>query len=205
MNTFIRIAIVLLLAGGLAAAGSAYQSRDRRGIPRRRPRCRHPGHGQCSRRLPRTSGTTFPNSDTFSLYSELDKPGGSWAVQIGEANNPKPEAYGKFFRISGFELEYPKESSVKLRVTLDGTAPNVNATQNITVLRFQQLDRSGKVRADGEYSIIRRVVNPEDVAREPGPGTVLARDSPTRRSTSGPQGARTRPMPRGSTPRRTGC
>ena len=40
-----------------------------------------------------------------------------------------------------------------------------SSTQNITVLRFQQLDRAGKVRADGEYSIIRRVVNPEDVAR----------------------------------------
>jgi hypothetical protein len=163
MSTLIRIAIVLLLACGLMALGSAYDVETAEVSPDGDLVAGVPVTVSAVVDFPATSGTTFPNSDTFSLYSELDTPVWHWAVQIGEANNPKPEAYGKFFKISGFELEYPKESSVKLKVTLDGKAPSVNTTQNITVLRFQQLDRAGKVR--DEDSITRRVVNPEDVAR----------------------------------------
>ena len=116
--------------------------------------------------FPTTSGTSFPTQDTFSLFSELESPRWNWAVVIGGNENPKPEGYGKFFKISGFELEYPKESSVKLHVTLDGTVPNVSTSQNLTVLRFQHLDQSSKVRDNGEYSIVRKIVNPEDVARD---------------------------------------
>ena len=112
--------------------------------------------------FPGSSGTTFPSSDMLSLYSELDNPRWQWSVEISGHENPKPDGNGKFFKISGFELEYPKESSVKLRLKLDGTAPDVKVSQNITVLRIQQLDRSSKVVENSEYTIIRRVVNPAD-------------------------------------------
>ncbi len=90
------------------------------------------------------------------------------AVVCRDQRSREPEARGngKFFKISGFELEYPKESSVKLRLKLDGTAPDVKVSQNITVLRIQQLDRSSKVVENSEYTIIRRVVNPADLAIE---------------------------------------
>lgn len=165
MTPFNRLAILLLLACGLMALGSAYDLGTAEVSPDGDLVAGVPVTVSAVVDFPATSGTTFPNSDIFSLYSELDSPVWHWAVVIGEAENPKPDAFGKFFKISGFELEYPKESSVKLKVTLDGAAPNVSATQNITVLRFQQLDRSGKVRENSENSIIRRVVNPADVSR----------------------------------------
>ena len=114
MNTFIRIAIVLLLAGGLAAAGSAYEVETAEVTPDGDLQAGAPVTVSAVVDFPATSGTTFPSADIFSLYSELDTPVWTWAVVIGEAVNPKPEGYGKFFKISGFESEYPKESSVKL-------------------------------------------------------------------------------------------
>jgi hypothetical protein len=165
MNTFIRIAIVLLLACGLAAVGSAFKVETKEVSPDGDLQAGVPVTVSAVVDFPATSGTTFPNNDIFSLYSELDSPRWQWAVVIGGNENPKPEGFGKFFKISGFELEYPKESSVKLRVTLDGTVPNVSATQNLTVLRFQQLDSSSKVRDNSEETIVRKIVNPADVAR----------------------------------------
>ncbi|MEN6517398.1 MAG: hypothetical protein ABFC38_04310 [Methanospirillum sp.] len=165
MNTFIRIAIVLVLACGLVAAGSAFKVETAEVSPDGDLQAGVPVTVSAVVDFPATSGTTFPNSDIFSLYSELDNPRWQWAVVIGGNENPKPEGFGKFFKISGFELEYPKENSVKLRVTLDGTVPNVSTTQNITVCRFQQLDSSSKIRDDEEYTIVRKIVNPADVAR----------------------------------------
>ncbi len=166
MNTLIRIAIIMLLACGLATAGGAYKVETAEVTPDGDLQAGVPVTVSAVVDFPTTSGTSFPTQDTFSLFSELESPRWNWAVVIGGNENPKPEGYGKFFKISGFELEYPKESSVKLRVTLDGTVPNVSTSQNLTVIRFQHLDQSSKVRDNGEYSLVRKIVNPEDVARD---------------------------------------
>jgi hypothetical protein len=166
MNTFIRIAIVFLLACGLAAAGSAFKVETAEVSPDGVLVAGVPVTVSAIIDFPVNSGTTFPSDNLLSLYSELEKPRWQWAVEVSGHENPKPEGSGKFFKISGFELEYPKESSVKLRLTLDGTAPAVTASQNITVFRVQQLTSSSKVVEGQEYTIVQRVVNPADVARE---------------------------------------
>lgn len=166
MNTLIRIAIVFLLACGLAAAGSAFKVETAEVSPDGVLVAGVPVTVSAVIDFPVTSGTTFPSDNFLSLYSELDKPRWQWAVEVSGHENPKPEGSGKFFKISGFELEYPKESSVKLRLTLDGTAPAVTAAQNITTFRIQQLTSSSKVVEGQEYTIVQRVVNPADVARE---------------------------------------
>lgn len=165
MNSLIRIAIVMLLVSGLSVAGSAFKVETAEVSPDGALQAGVPVTVNAVVDFPATSGSTFPTEDTFSLYSELDKPKWTWAVVISGNENPKPEAFGKFFKISGFELEYPKETTVKLRVMLEGTVPQINATQNITVLRFQWLDQSSKVRDDGEYTVVRKVVNLQDVAK----------------------------------------
>ena len=138
MNIFIRIAIVLLLACGLMAVGSAFKVESAEVSPDGVLVAGVPVTVNAVVDFPVTGDTTFPSNDILSLYSELDNPRWQWSVEISGHENPKPEGSGKFFRISGFELEYPKESSVKLRLTLDGTAPAVTASQNITVFRIQQ-------------------------------------------------------------------
>lgn len=165
MNTLTRIAILLLLACGLAAAGSAFKVETAEVSPDGVLQAGVPVTVNAVVDFPTTSGTTFPSDDILQLYSELDGPRWRWAVEISGHENTKPEGSGKFYKISGFELEYPKESSVKLRLTLDGTTPTVGSTQNITVMRIQQLDSSSKVRENEEFSLVRLVVNPEDVAK----------------------------------------
>jgi tetrahydromethanopterin S-methyltransferase subunit F len=168
MNTLIRIAFIMLLACGLAVAGSAFKVESAEVAPDGDLQAGASVSVSAVVDFPATSGTTFPTEDTFSCYSELDKPKWIWSVVLGGNENPKPEGFGKFFKISGFELEYPKETSVKLRVTLEGTVPQINTTQNLTVLRFQWLDSSSKVRDTGDnanYLVVRKIVNPQDVAR----------------------------------------
>ncbi len=180
MNTFIRIAIVLLLACSLAAAGSAFKVESAEVSPDGDLQAGVPVEVSAVIDFPASSGTTFPSSDMLSLYSEVDNPRWQWSVEISGHENPKPDGNGKFFKISGFELEYPKESRCKLRLKLDGTAPDVKVSQNITVLRIQQLDRSSKVVENSEYTIIRRVVNPADLATRPRQGEIVARGTPHR-------------------------
>ncbi len=165
MNALVRIAIAMLLVCALSAASSAFKVETAEVSPDGALQAGVPVTVNAVVDFPAISGSTFPTEDTFSLFSELEKPKWSWAIVISGNENPKPEGYGKFFKISGFELEYPKETSVKLRVVLEGTVPQVNASQNLTVLRFQWLDQSSKVRDNGEYKIERKVVNPQDVTR----------------------------------------
>jgi hypothetical protein len=164
-NTFIRIAIVLLLACGLAAAGDAYRVENPQVSPEGDLQAGMAVEVSAVVDFPTTSGTTFPSDNTFAMYTELEDPTWNWAVVIGEAVNPKPATSSQWLRITGFELEYPKESSVELQVTLTGTVPQVNTTQNLTVLRFQQLDDSKKVVENGENTVTRQIVNPAEIAQ----------------------------------------
>ena len=165
MNFIARIIIAMLLVCALSVAGSAYKVETAEVSPDGALQAGVPVTVNAVVDFPAISGSTFPSEDTFSLFSELERPKWTWAIVISGNENPKPDGFGKFFKISGFELEYPKETSVKLRVMLEGTVPQMNATQNLTVLRFQWLDQSSKVRDDGEYTIARKVVNPQDVMR----------------------------------------
>ncbi|KAF5062084.1 hypothetical protein DSECCO2_308690 [anaerobic digester metagenome] len=165
MNSLVRIIIAMLLICALSVAGSAFKVETAEVSPDGALQAGVPVTVNAVVDFPAISGSTFPTEDTFSLFSELERPKWTWAIVISGNENPKPEGYGKFFKISGFELEYPKETSVKLRVMLEGTVPQTNATQNLTVLRFQWLDQSSKVRDNGEYTIERKVVNPQDVMK----------------------------------------
>ena len=70
MNTLIRIAIVMLFAGALAAAGTAYAVESAEVSPDGDLVAGIPVTVSAVVDFPASSGTTFPNSDTFSLDSE---------------------------------------------------------------------------------------------------------------------------------------
>jgi hypothetical protein len=111
------------------------------------------------------TGSTFPTTDTFQIFTELDKAKWRYSISINGAENPKPDAAGKYLKINGFDLEYPASQSVKVLVTMEGVVPQTNATQNITILRFQWLDQTTKVRENGELTLTRKVVNPDDLVK----------------------------------------
>lgn len=109
------------------------------------------------------SGTTFPGTDTLQFYTDLDSPKWNIAIVLNSVENPRPIEGGKTIRISGFELEYPSSSELKVRVSLEGVVPDVTATTDKTVLRIRQLDSSDNVRSGGEYIVTRKVINPAEV------------------------------------------
>lgn len=111
------------------------------------------------------TGTTFPTADSFQGFTELDKAKWHYLVSINGADNPKPDTAGKYLKINGFDLEYPASQSVKVLITLEGVVPPTNATQNITIMRFQQIDPTNKVRENGELSLTRKIVNPADLVK----------------------------------------
>ena len=109
------------------------------------------------------SGTTFPGTDTLQFYTDLDSPRWNIAIVLNSIENPRPVESSRTVRISGFDLEYPSTSELKVRVSLEGVVPDVSATSDKTVMRIRQLDSSDNVRAQGEYIITRKVINPAEV------------------------------------------
>lgn len=109
------------------------------------------------------SGTTFPGLDTLQFYTELDSPRWNIAIVLNSIENPRPVESSRTLRISGFELEYPSSSDLKVRVSLEGVVPDVSATSDKTIMRIRQLDSSENVRSGGEYVITRKVINPAEV------------------------------------------
>lgn len=110
------------------------------------------------------SGTTFPGLDTLQFYTELDSPRWNIAIVLNSIENPRPVEGSRTIRISGFELEYPSSSDLKVRVNLEGVVPDVSATSDKTIMRIRQLDSSDNVRSGGEYIITKKVINPAEVS-----------------------------------------
>lgn len=109
------------------------------------------------------SGTTFPGLDTLQFYTDLDSPRWNIAIVLNSIENPRPIEGSRTVRISGFELEYPSSSDLKVRVSLEGVVPDVSATSDKTIMRIRQLDSNDDVRTQGEYIITRKVINPAEV------------------------------------------
>jgi hypothetical protein len=110
-----------------------------------------------------TSGSTFPGADTLQFYTDLDTARWNIAIVLNSVENPRPLETGRTVRISGFELEYPSGIDLKVRVSLEGVVPTVDATGDKVVMRIRQLDSSDNVRSGGEYIITKTVINPAEV------------------------------------------
>lgn len=109
------------------------------------------------------SGTTFPGSDTLQFYTDLDSPQWNIVIVLNTIDNPRPVSTSRTVRISGFELEYPSSSDLKVRVTLEGVVPEVSTTTDKTILRIRQLDSNDGVRSD-DYILTQTVINPAEVS-----------------------------------------
>jgi hypothetical protein len=109
------------------------------------------------------SGTTFPGTDTLQFYTDLDSPRWNIAIVLNSIENPRPVEGSRTVRISGFELEYPSNTDLKVRVSLEGVVPDVSATSDKTIMRIRQLDSDDDVRANGEELFTKKVINPAEV------------------------------------------
>ncbi|MHC1627121.1 MAG: hypothetical protein ACXQTN_07310 [Methanoculleaceae archaeon] len=122
-------------------------------------------------RMTPTGEWTFTTGDTLKFQTGLDPSSVRWAYYI-IIDNVMPDTPttrgGSIIYIDDFELQYPSETDVKVRVILEGKAPEVPDTMDISLLKIQQLDSSSLPRtgSDYNYELNRTVVNPEKVENE---------------------------------------
>ncbi len=109
------------------------------------------------------SETTFPASDTLQFYTDLNSAKWDIAIVLNGIGNPRPLSTGRTNRITGFELSYPSDMDLRVRVSLEGVVPEVSKTSDLEILRIRQLDSSDKIRTDGEFVVTRTVIKAGEV------------------------------------------
>ncbi|MCP1715745.1 hypothetical protein J2T58_001614 [Methanocalculus alkaliphilus] len=106
-----------------------------------------------------TDGTTIPDDNSLQLFTDLDSPRWTYTIVLDGIDNPRQPTGFRTTRISGWELNYPFDVSV--RVNLEGTVPEVSTTGDKSIIRIRQLGSSDNVRE--EFLVTRTVINPAEV------------------------------------------
>jgi len=111
--------------------------------------------------------TAFPGTDYLKFRTELSSAQWSYDLIIGGVSSPAPtQSTGSVLYINGFNLEYPSSVPVEVRVVLEGVAPETTTMTDKTILEISQINAYGKAKtgSDYTYSIVRTVVNPEEIS-----------------------------------------
>ena len=116
--------------------------------------------------FPLVNGNTFELSNTLEMYTELTTAKWSFVkvetVDGTSHDTPLPNDGGQWVELLGWILSYPDRELI-IRVTLEGVAPNVDTTQNKTIIKITELDVNGKPLSTEGYSKEAIIVNIADV------------------------------------------
>jgi hypothetical protein len=113
--------------------------------------------------FPASGGETFGNQDSLQLSTDLTDAHWTPVLIIDGVANQRPEEVGGNIAISGWELSYPGDRDLMLKVNMEGTAPVVNTSQNKTILRVVTLNAKGGTTAGTEVIRTRYVINPSEM------------------------------------------
>jgi len=93
-----------------------------------------------------TGGKTFENANTLQMETELADATWSYSIILDGIENPAKTEVGPNIRLSGWELSYPSDRTISLKVKVAGTAPAVTTSAEKIVMRVRELDsRNGLV------------------------------------------------------------
>ncbi|RQD83848.1 MAG: hypothetical protein D5R96_02055, partial [Methanocalculus sp. MSAO_Arc2] len=106
-------------------------------------------------------GFTIRGTDTVEFYTDLHSARWHFTFIIGGRGIEWPPRSGGRVTITGYDLSYPDDYTIKLRVQLTGEVPYVITTSDKTILRVRQLDSGDRVRSGGEYLVTRTVQTPQ--------------------------------------------
>jgi len=117
--------------------------------------------------FPLINGKTFESADTLDMYTDLAN--AKWSIVkietyegVAPIETPLFNQGGPRAQVSGWLLEYV-DRELAIRVTLDGVAPDVDKTQNKTILSVNELDSYGKPISTTGYLQEAIVVNIADI------------------------------------------
>ncbi len=112
-----------------------------------------------------SSSLTFPEGSDLVMTTDLKDPVWSYTILLNDVENPRNPVGGKTLELSGFELSYPSDTSEVIRVTLQGTAPTVDATTEKTILGVKEVDSNGNTVTSSVVNKVALVVNTGDVTK----------------------------------------
>jgi hypothetical protein len=110
-----------------------------------------------------SGGETFGSQDTLQLSTDLTDAHWTPVLIIDGVENQRPEEVGGNMAISGWELSYPGDRDLMLKVNMEGTTPVVSTSQNKTILRVVTLNAKGGSTAGTEVVKTRYVINPSEM------------------------------------------
>lgn len=87
-----------------------------------------------------TGGKTFENANTLQMETDLSDATWSYNIILDGAENPAKTEAGPNIRLSGWELSYPSDRQISMKVKVAGTAPVVTNSTEKNILRVRELD-----------------------------------------------------------------
>lgn len=117
--------------------------------------------------FPLTNGRTFESANTLDMYTDLTN--AKWSIVkietyegVPPIETPLGNYGGPRAQVTGWLLSY-QDRELAIRVTLDGVAPEVDTTQNKTILKVIELDSYGQPVSTTGYVKEAIVVNIADI------------------------------------------
>jgi hypothetical protein len=117
--------------------------------------------------FPLVNKQTFEAANTLDMYTDLAN--AKWSIVLIQTiegvppiETPQGNYGGPRAQLGGWILNYG-DREIAIRVTLDGVAPEVDTTQNKTILKVNELDSYGKPVSTAGYVKEAIVVNIADI------------------------------------------
>jgi len=110
-----------------------------------------------------TGGYTFSSDHNIQMDTELDDANWMYSIYLDGIENPSKSETGPNIRLSGWELSYPSNREVSLKVKVEGTAPVVNVSQEHILVRVRELDNRNSVVSGSEVVRKKMVLNPATI------------------------------------------
>lgn len=113
--------------------------------------------------FPSSGGYTFDNDHTLHMDTELDDAVWTYSIIKDGIENPSKSEAGPNIRLSGWELSYPSNTEISLKVKVEGTAPVVDVSKEQILIRVRELDNRNAVVSGTEVVKTKMVLNPETI------------------------------------------
>lgn len=113
--------------------------------------------------FPSSGGYTFDSGNTLAMDTQLDDATWTYSVVLDGIENPSKTENGPNIRISGWELSYPSDRTISLKVKMQGTAPAVDKSEEKILLRVRELSGGNVAVTGSEVVKTKMVLNPASI------------------------------------------
>jgi hypothetical protein len=113
--------------------------------------------------FPSSGGYTFDNDHTLQMDTELDDAVWTYSILLDGIENPSKSEAGPNIRLSGWELSYPSNREISLKVKVEGTAPVVDLSKEQIVVSVREIDNRNAVVSGSQVTKTKMVLNPETI------------------------------------------